>query len=203
MHDLSHRFRFADWLDVHLRRGMLAVTSASGASHSRLLLLPLPGQVKTYLRLAHLEFAVLDALWWWRLTVYCHAWATVAATLVLGLAARVMTLRGGPAGSKWIMVRACLRRRALLGTGHRCRSFTSRVCLTHIPTHPMRSPTSTPFTWSGWPRRSCCCWVGWARSPSCSPWPSRSSTSSSAVIVGSTSPSSSSSIAWASSAPLR
>lgn len=59
-------------------------------------------KVLLYLRLAALEFHVLTPRWWWRLLFVAHTHGTVAATLLVGLAARVMTLRGGLAEGEWL-----------------------------------------------------------------------------------------------------
>lgn len=60
-------------------------------------------QVPLYLRLAHLEFGVLSPKWWWRLVVHSHLCTTILATTLVGLAARVTTLRGGLAESRIVM----------------------------------------------------------------------------------------------------
>lgn len=56
-----------------------------------------------YLRVAHLEFRLLSPRWWWRIVVHSHLCSTVLATALVGLAARVTTLRGGLAESRFVM----------------------------------------------------------------------------------------------------
>lgn len=56
-----------------------------------------------YLRLAHLEFRLLSPRWWWRLVVHSHLCTTILSTTLVGLAARVTTLRGGLAESRFVM----------------------------------------------------------------------------------------------------
>ncbi len=61
-------------------------------------------KVKVYMQIARLDFAVLDRQWWWRVIVSIHVLCAAAFTAILGLAARVMTSKGGWAEShKWVV----------------------------------------------------------------------------------------------------